>query len=193
VEGHELQAAYGDGRLTPDHILLTDQVPSEVPRVAGIITLAPSTPNSHVAILSQTFGVPFAYTLRDPQELKALAGKEVILRVRMASCAVEVIDVEGALSAEARAALTELARPGQVQIQAKAQKGAISLSTDDLTAADIVATIRRLNSTCRIIVRCRFKANVRNIKRSGASVVLIEEMEASQAMGRLLEKYSFEA
>ena len=79
-------------------------------------------------------------------------------------------------------------------LRARADECSIAVVTvpSDLTAADIVATIRRLNSTCRIIVRCRFKANVRNIKRSGASVVLIEEMEASQAMGRLLEKYSFE-
>lgn len=63
----------------------------------------------------------------------------------------------------------------------------------DMTAGDIVSTIRRLNPTCRIIVRCRYKANVKGIKRSGANVVLSEEEEASQAMGRLLEEYSFES
>ncbi len=138
VLGQDLQAAYTDGTLTPDDILLTDAVPSEVPRVAGIISLSPSTPNSHVAILSQTFGVPFGYLRQSQADVLALDGKEVILRVRMGGgCSVEVVDVEGQLPAETRSALEALAAPVEVAIQAKATKGALSLSTDTLNAADI--------------------------------------------------------
>ena len=50
------------GRLTPDDILvLTDTAPAELPFVAGILTLQPSTPNAHSAILARSYGVPFAY------------------------------------------------------------------------------------------------------------------------------------
>src|SRR5678816_2959757 len=46
----EIEAAFADGRLLPTDILLTDGVPAETPLVAGIISLTPSTPNSHTAI-----------------------------------------------------------------------------------------------------------------------------------------------
>ena len=61
VEGDEIADAYRDGRLGPEDILLTDGVPAEIPPVAGIISLSPSTPNSHVAILAGTFSIPFAH------------------------------------------------------------------------------------------------------------------------------------
>ncbi|NIP95548.1 MAG: hypothetical protein GWO24_19730, partial [Akkermansiaceae bacterium] len=82
VRGEEIEEAYANGDLLPTDILLTDGVPAEVPFVAGIISLAPSTPNSHVAILAQSYGVPFVY-LREPAEqerVTGLAGHEVVLR-----------------------------------------------------------------------------------------------------------------
>src|SRR5205823_3782646 len=63
--GTEIAAAFADGRLRPEDILLTDGVPAETPLVAGIISLTASTPNSHTAILSASFGIPFVY-LSDP-------------------------------------------------------------------------------------------------------------------------------
>jgi hypothetical protein len=79
IPASEITAAYTDGRLLPGDILLTDGVPAEVPLVAGIISLRPSTPNSHVAILARSFGIPFVY-LPDAEErarVQALAGHEV--------------------------------------------------------------------------------------------------------------------
>jgi hypothetical protein len=61
IPGGEIQDAYLNGELLPEDILSTDGVPAEVPFVAGIITLSPSTQNSHVAILSRTYGIPFVY------------------------------------------------------------------------------------------------------------------------------------
>src|SRR5262245_41929712 len=54
-------AAYADGRLAARDILLVDGIPAELPYVAGLLTLTPTTANSHVAILAQSYGVPFAY------------------------------------------------------------------------------------------------------------------------------------
>lgn len=76
VTAKEISKAYLTGELRPDDILLTDGVPSEVPYVAGIISLAPATPNSHVAILAQSYGIPFSY-LAEADSIKramALAG-----------------------------------------------------------------------------------------------------------------------
>lgn len=61
----QIQSAYINGALLPEDILLTDVVPAEVPFASGIITLSPSTQNSHVAILSRTYGIPFVYLAAD--------------------------------------------------------------------------------------------------------------------------------
>src|SRR5690606_15746727 len=57
----EVSAAFADGRLKPEDILLTDGIAADTPMVAGIISLTPSTPNSHTAILAQSFGIPFVH------------------------------------------------------------------------------------------------------------------------------------
>lgn len=61
VTAAEIDAAYIAGDLLPSDILVTDGVPAEVPFVAGLITFAPATPNSHVAILARSYGIPFHY------------------------------------------------------------------------------------------------------------------------------------
>ena len=86
VPAAQINAAYGDGRLRPnDILLLTDGVPAEVPFVRGIISLAPATPNSHVAILARNQRIPFVW-LHDAKQqahLAALDGKPVLLRQPM--------------------------------------------------------------------------------------------------------------
>jgi phosphoenolpyruvate-protein kinase (PTS system EI component) len=61
VTATNIRAAYANGMLRPTDILLTDGVPAELPYVAGIITFAAATPNSHVAILAQSYDVPFVF------------------------------------------------------------------------------------------------------------------------------------
>jgi hypothetical protein len=82
IPSSDIVAAYSEGRLRPQDILLTDAVPAEVPFVAGIITLTPATPNSHVAILSRTFGIPFVYVANQTERdrLQTLLGREIALR-----------------------------------------------------------------------------------------------------------------
>ncbi|CAN5392904.1 hypothetical protein BH23VER1_BH23VER1_07400 [soil metagenome] len=81
IPGGEIQAAYRDGRLLPTDILVTDGVPAEVPYVSGIISLAPSTPNSHVALLAASHGIPFIYLADEGErtETLALAGREIAI------------------------------------------------------------------------------------------------------------------
>lgn len=81
VPGALVGDAYRAGTLRPEDILITDGVAAEVPPVAGIITTAPATPNSHVALLSQTWGIPFVYLAEEVgQSAMGLVGRRVILR-----------------------------------------------------------------------------------------------------------------
>jgi len=117
----EISAAFADGRLRPEDILLTDGVPADTPVVAGIISLVPATPNSHTAILSQSFGTPFVY-MSDPAEqsrLLTLIGHKIILRVTVVQmlALVKVIDVEGQLSPSLEAELLAQKAPEPIQFR----------------------------------------------------------------------------
>ena len=51
-----------------NEILILDEVPVQLPPVAGIITTKPSTPLSHINLLAKGWGIPNAY-IKDAQEL----------------------------------------------------------------------------------------------------------------------------
>ncbi len=137
----EIDAAFADGRLTPQDILLTDGVPAETPLVAGIISLTPSTPNSHTAILAKSFGVPFVHLpdAADQARVQGLVGRKVILRATVTFDAglVKVIDVDGSLTPALEAELLALKKPAPIAFAPKQTYGAISASTATLTPTDI--------------------------------------------------------
>ncbi|MCC6625586.1 MAG: hypothetical protein IT385_30390 [Deltaproteobacteria bacterium] len=146
VPADEIDVAYGDGRLGPDDILLTDGVPAEVPFVAGIVTTAPSTPSSHVAILAATFGVPFVHLATDGSRAaaEALVGRLVALRARgwfgqgpTGGCDVSFVDVEGRMSADELAAVQAIKAAEPLDFPARATLGALARDAALLTAADI--------------------------------------------------------
>lgn len=137
----EISAAFSDGRLQPSDILLTDGVPAETPVVAGIISLTPSTPNSHTAILSQSFGIPFVY-LQDPADqsrVQSLINHKVILRAitGWSGSMVKFIDVENSLAPIVEAELLALKKSAPIQYMPKQSFGTISASTENLGPADI--------------------------------------------------------
>lgn len=57
----EYQKAFIEKTLLATDILVVDEAPRELPRVAGVIVQKPSTPSSHLALLSQMYQIPFAY------------------------------------------------------------------------------------------------------------------------------------
>ncbi len=134
--GDQIEAAYLSGNLLPGDILLTDGVPAEIPFVAGVLSLLPSTPNSHVAILARTFGVPFAHLAlaEDANRAQQLIGHKVVLR---ASDAVKLIDVEGSLDETTIAEILALKEPPELNIQPMASFGDYSADTNDLVPGDI--------------------------------------------------------
>ena len=141
VPGDEINAAYADGRLGPGDILLTDGVPAEIPFVAGVMTLTPSTPNSHVAILSRSFGIPFVYLASMGDQLRAqeLVGRKVGLRVKdgFNGCDVKLIDLENVLTPDLEAEILQLKSPPEIQISPIETFGAYSAPVDALEPSDI--------------------------------------------------------
>jgi hypothetical protein len=142
VAGTGIQDAYLAGVLEPNDILLTDGVPAEVPAVAGIITLAPSTPNSHVAILCRSQGVPFVHLALAPDAQKAqdLVGHLVYLAVTSDSSGlpstVKLLDA-GVLSEAERASLLALKKSPALAIRPMKSLGTYWADTNDLEPANI--------------------------------------------------------
>ena|GEM_PF-4093732 len=139
--GVQIQAAYLNGDLLPDDILLTDGVPAEIPFVAGILSLSTSTPNSHVAILARTFGVPFAYLAiaEDANSAEQLVGHTVLLRVAENSSGsnVGLLDIEGLLTQEEIDAILALKEPPALDIEPMVSYAAYSADTNELLPEDI--------------------------------------------------------
>ncbi|MDB6132129.1 MAG: uncharacterized protein JWM59_372 [Verrucomicrobiales bacterium] len=137
----EITAAFADGRLLPTDILLTDGVPAETPPVAGILSLEPATPNSHTAILAQSFGIPFVHLpdAVDQARARALDGRKVILRamIQYSTGTVRLLDVQETLPAEVEAELLALKAPHPILYPSKQKRGAISAAVSGLQAEDI--------------------------------------------------------
>ncbi len=140
IPAAEIAEAYRDGRLRPSDILLTDGVPAEVPFVAGIVSLAPATPNSHVALYAAANAMPFAFVSDAGRQarFRQLDGHEVVVRagVRYGYSQITVADVQGQLDPPTRLALDDLKAPPRVDIQPKALRGSFHADTSTLTPAD---------------------------------------------------------
>ena len=140
IAATNIAAAYAEGRLQPTDILLTDGVPAEIPFVAGILSLAPATPNSHVAVFAGANDIPFAYIADEArqQQMRQLDGHEIIFRagVRYGYNQVTVVDVEGQLDDAARAELLALKTPVPANITPKQHYGQISANTEELLPQD---------------------------------------------------------
>ncbi|HSW02608.1 MAG TPA: PEP/pyruvate-binding domain-containing protein [Sedimentisphaerales bacterium] len=141
IPAGEIASAYHSGRLKPTDILLTDGVPAEVPFVAGIISLAPSTPNSHVAILAKTYMVPFIHLAlaADAQRIQTLIGSRIVFTAYENDFGVDVwiADTEGLLDEVAVGEILELRKPAPLNISPTASLGAFGVSTEGLLTEDI--------------------------------------------------------
>ncbi len=142
IAGDEIADAYRQGTLADDDILLTDGVPAEVPPLAGIITLAPAAGSSHVAILAQTMGTPFAHTVLDQTaaQAQALVGHTILLRSyrdEENQCNLWLDRVDEVLSAAQIAALEAIKQPQPLAFTSIASYGEYSASTENLMPVDI--------------------------------------------------------
>ena len=82
--------------LGPDVILVTDDVPNDIPLVGGLVTEAFQTPLAHVNVLSQNRGTPNAGLKNARQELEASFDQLVRLEVAAAGLSVTPADPDEA-------------------------------------------------------------------------------------------------
>lgn len=139
--GEQIQSAYLSGQLKSNDILLTDGVPAEIPVVAGVMTLSPTTPNSHVAILAQTYGIPFVFlgSTDDADTAQQMVGLNVLMCVEDSggACTVELTDADEAFQEYEVDEMLAMKEPGQLSIMPMTPLGAYSGDTNDLSPADI--------------------------------------------------------
>src|SRR5438067_6677171 len=77
-----------------NEILVLDEVPVNLPPVAGIITTKPSTPLSHINLLAKSWGVPNAY-IRNAQEVfKQFDGWWVVFETKKDSYKIKRADLK---------------------------------------------------------------------------------------------------
>ncbi len=143
--GEAIDRAFSRGELLATDILLTDGVPAEIPILAGVLTLTPSTPNSHVAILSQTYGTPFAHLAleQDAAQAQSLIGRRVAVNASGSNSGwavpkVRLFDLETELNDVLTSEILALKDPPILEFQPMQLFGAFSASTDNLTPDDIV-------------------------------------------------------
>ena len=134
--------AYQRGLLESKDILLTDGIPAELPHLAGILSLAPSTPNSHVAILANTYGVPFVYLALSADALTAqqMVDHTIIVGVHedaYGTCHLRLLDVEDRLDDVTVQQIMQLKQPATLMISPTAELGAFGLPVEGLTPCDI--------------------------------------------------------
>lgn len=141
VAPDEIDAAYSQGQLLPGDVLLTDAVPAEIPVLAGVISLTPSTPNSHVAILANTYGIPFVHLAEeaDRQQALELSGQRVVLRAydRYGRILVHLVDANDTMTDEQAAEFLTLKQPPALAIQPVEPLGRYSAPVDSLGPNDI--------------------------------------------------------
>ncbi|MBK8913103.1 MAG: hypothetical protein IPM64_00635 [Phycisphaerales bacterium] len=143
VPAAQVPFAFLNGTLTPFDILLTDAVPAQLPPLAGIISLSAATPNSHVAILAQTYGVPFVHLpdAADQDRARAWDGRRVVLSAYPISqfgggCDLRLLDATP-LTPEQNAELLALKLPPPLSIEPMADPGVYAASTANMTIADL--------------------------------------------------------
>ena len=139
VPSAEIPAARMSGRLRSSDILLTDRVPAELPPLAGILTLSPSTPNSHVALLAQGDGIPFVWfaDAAERERLLGLAGREIALRTQRGfGATATVLDLGSGLTGTVREELLALKQPRPINYVPRQTLGSIT-NLAPLSPADV--------------------------------------------------------
>ncbi len=142
VGAENIHAAYQTGELGPLDILLTNGIPAELPPVAGILSLAPSTPNSHVAILAQTYAVPFAFLslAEDAALAQSLDGHTVIFSAYANEAGgrnTRLLDVSAIADEAVVQDILALKEPEPLKIVPMQFFGAYHVSTESLQPGDV--------------------------------------------------------
>ncbi|TNF37069.1 MAG: hypothetical protein EP329_04095 [Deltaproteobacteria bacterium] len=139
----EVAAAWERGDLGPTDVLLFDEAPDSLPRVAGALVLAPTNPHGRPALQAGAYAIPFAH-LADPEAALALVGHVVAVRVHDAvrrytvgACEVELLDLEKRIAPADLAALATLAAPPALGRAPRGTAERLAASPSTLTPSDV--------------------------------------------------------
>lgn len=77
-----------------NEILVLDEVPLQLPPVAGVITSQPSTPLSHINLLAKGWGIPNAYIKNAHELLKQYDGWWVTFETRRDNYSIKRADID---------------------------------------------------------------------------------------------------
>jgi hypothetical protein len=140
--GDRIADSYHNGRLEPNDVLLTDGVPAEVPFVAGIVSLAPSTPNSHVAILARAYAIPFVHLAlaADAEKAQQLIGRRILFSAYeddYGALQTRLTDVNDSLDEATAARILRMKEPAPLAVAALATCGTYGLSAEGLLPSDM--------------------------------------------------------
>jgi len=95
-----------------NEILVLDEVPIQLPPVAGIITSKPSTPLSHINLLAKGWGIPNAYIKNAPELLKQYDGWWVSFETKRDNYSIRKADIDQLREYQRRLAeRTDLMKP----------------------------------------------------------------------------------
>ncbi|MBN1124219.1 MAG: hypothetical protein JXA82_04365 [Sedimentisphaerales bacterium] len=141
VPSDQIASAYAQGSLNPTDILLTDAVPADLPILAGIITLSPSTPNSHVAILANTYSIPFVYLAEqeDTELAWDLVDQDIVFTAHSyyETTKIRLIQTEGVLTEQQIEELSTLKQPPTLNFTPIQSFGSYSAPVANLISDDI--------------------------------------------------------
>lgn len=138
----DIELAYAEGRLNSTDILLIDGVPAELPPVAGVLSLAPATDHSHVAILARASGIPFAY-LREAnlrEQAASLTGMEIYFSANTgfffnssSNSRINLIPIDEGLPLSVRSSLLALKKTPELDYPRKLSLGAMSQPIENIS------------------------------------------------------------
>ena len=141
VDAKSIETAYAIGTLLPTDILLTDAIPSELPFVSGIISLTAATPNSHVAILADSYGIPFIYLAGAAEQarVRGLTNRDVSFRtgLKLNACDLSIRPLRDPISPGFRQVIVGSQVGTSLQFSPKESYPSIVSLTDTLTPSDI--------------------------------------------------------
>ncbi len=142
LERDEISSAWLSGRITSKDILITDGIPAEIPRLAGVLTTVPATPNSHVALQAEAFGIPFGYIQGQAarETLQNLGHRDLFLLIGKGddgNCSIRFRDVTDVLTEEEKEEIRRLKDPEKIQILPVKRSGTYALDVAQLKPGDI--------------------------------------------------------
>ncbi|MDD9969059.1 MAG: lamin tail domain-containing protein, partial [Myxococcales bacterium] len=188
VPASELGAQGGQTRLGPRVVVVTDDVPNDVPLVGGLITEAFQTPLAHVNVLSQARGTPNMALrgARSDARIAPLLGRLVRFEVSAGGFA---IAAASAAEVDAYHAMTESHAPAVTPRLDTSVRGLQRLSDHDLDSLPAIgakaAQLAELARLDELDMTVDFQ-----VPKSPAAIPVIhsrEHFEASGAAARLAE------